>query len=144
MIRITQRADEPSGTPDRPCYYDAETEVDGVRFAARARYGVNHNLARQLVAAGISDQAVEITTFGICGVLTYPSLHWMAQRTIAEGPTTPICERKFTDPAEHSVRELDQSPFYAPFPRQGIRLPSDRNRLINCPLCGPYDGGADG
>jgi hypothetical protein len=102
MITIHhQRADEPSRTPDRPAYYDAETVfVGGQSYTARARYGVCHDIARQLVAAGVPDQPVTTVEQPSGWSIGYPSLHRMALRTVSESATHPVHGRRWTDPAE--------------------------------------------
>ena len=104
MITIYQAADEPSRSPDRPCYYIAKAEWRGQSFTARARYGVINDLARQLVAAGAEDHFVEVRVEGIPGYIAHRSLHQLATRTIEEGPTTPLRDVKWRDPSEHFAR----------------------------------------
>jgi hypothetical protein len=82
MIVIHQRADEAGRSPDRPCYYDAEANVLGQSYTVRARYGACHDLARELVAAGIPDQPVTTIHQPQGWRIGYPSLHRMALRTI--------------------------------------------------------------
>ena len=115
MIVIHQRADEASRSPDRPCYYDAEANVLGgssasspdaerqrlgQSYTVRGRYGACHDIARQLVAAGIPDQPVTTIQEPQGWRIGYPSLHPMALRTIVEGVTTTIREAVWKDPAE--------------------------------------------
>ena len=102
MITITQTADEASRTKERPAYYDAAATVEGVTYTARARYGVVNAVARQLVEAGIPDGPVQSPygrSTGVGWKIEYRSLHQMAERTVAEGPTQPVRGRKWSDPA---------------------------------------------
>ena len=99
-LTINLRANEASRTPDRPCFYDANTSVDGVTYAARARYGVCNEIARQLVAAGIPDQPVTAIQQPQGWQINYRSLHHMALRTIEEGATTLIRGRTWRDPSD--------------------------------------------
>ena len=71
-------------TPERSCFYEAECEVDGRRYAARSRHGAANELARVLVSAGVPDQPVEVRHTGLKGCVSYPSLHEMAGWTYEE------------------------------------------------------------
>jgi|SRR5215813_9469217 len=88
---------EPSRSKERPCFYDAETVVDGVRYVARARHGASYDLARKLVAAGIADQPVEIRQEGLRGGITFRSLYRMAERTVTEGSSRPLHSQRWGD-----------------------------------------------
>ena len=91
--------DRPSGPVGRPCFYDAEATWLGRSYVARARYGASHALARELVAAGIPDQPVEIIHTPGNAILAYKSLHRLAIYTVSEGPATLLRSRRWTDPS---------------------------------------------
>jgi hypothetical protein len=100
VIVIHHRADEASRSPDRPCFYDAEANVLGQSYTVRARYGAVHDLARELVAAGVPDQAVTTVQQPHGCQMGYPSMYRLAATTVSEGPTHPVHGRRWTDPAE--------------------------------------------
>lgn len=104
MITITQVADEASRTPDRPCYYDASAIVDGVEYKARARYDVTHDIARQLVAAGVPDQPVVTIQLPQGWKVSYRSLHKKAKYTVAEGASHSVHVERWRDPVEAFAR----------------------------------------
>lgn len=99
MILATIRPDEPSRSPERPCYYDASATIDGRTYTARARYGVVGALARLLVAAGVADAPLLVRQPG-AAEMTYRSFHAVAGRTIREGPAHPIHGAPWVDLAE--------------------------------------------
>jgi hypothetical protein len=101
MIEVYQHAEEATRTPENGCYWLTETMIDGQPYAARSRRGAPHELARALVAAGISDQPMIVRSFGLAGHATYKSLHTMAAYTIEENAgTTPrrVKWREYTGP----------------------------------------------
>ena len=66
----------------------ASTTINGETFEATSRHGAAMVLARHLVAAGIADQGVIVTTDDLAGSTGWRSLHHMATRTMSEGSTT--------------------------------------------------------
>jgi hypothetical protein len=90
MILMHQWPDEPTRTPNDICYYEAETFIEDRRYSARSRRGAPFALARILLAAGITDQPVQVTHKGVCGHMSYRSLHRMAELTVVENATTPV------------------------------------------------------
>jgi hypothetical protein len=104
MITIHQHPIEDSRTPGEACKWLATATVDGAPYEARSRYGAPHELARQLVAAGIEDQPVQVITGGLAGQMTYRSLHKMAGRTLEENRTTPLREAGWVDPAVRAAQ----------------------------------------
>ncbi len=137
MIAITQRADEASRSPDRRCYYVASAEVDGIAYAARARYGAANDIARQLVAAGIPDQSVIARTMPQGWELGYHSLYRLATRTVSEGPTRPLHEHRWIDPAvafSRHARVSTKGHFRGGFGSRRVIAPDARNH----PYFGAY------
>ena len=130
MITITICADEPSRTPERPCAYDATTEVEGVVYIARHRYGAAHAIARQLVAAGIADQPVAVLQPPQGYRIAYPSLHRMAGRTIAESATHPVHGRRWVDPAETFGRSPPTAHLLGVSPSADIPIPETADAAV--------------
>ncbi len=64
MIVVRQFADEASRTPNNSCYWQAECVVDGLAYVARSRHGAPYALARELLAAGIPDAPMQVTSAG--------------------------------------------------------------------------------
>jgi hypothetical protein len=98
IIKIRQRPDEASRSPDKSCRWIAECDLDGEHYEAQARLDAPNALARLLVDIGVADLQVVLITAGVRGEMTYPSLHRMAQRTIVESLTTPIRSTKWRPP----------------------------------------------
>ena len=90
MLPMHQWPSEPTRTPNDICYYEAEVVIDGQRYSARSRRGAPFALARVLLAAGLSDQPVQVTHKGLRGHMSYPSLYRMAELTVVESATTPV------------------------------------------------------
>ena len=84
-ITVTTWPDEATRTPNSTCVWIAEAAVDGRTYTARSRHGASNELARRLVAAGISDRPMAIHHRGLAGVMTWPSFHTAARSTFAEG-----------------------------------------------------------
>jgi hypothetical protein len=97
---MLQRPLEDTRTPGRSCVYQAECEVDGRSYSARSRHGAPNELARVLVAAGVSDQPVEVRQVGIKGCITYRSLHELACWTYEESATVPLRRVRWKPPAD--------------------------------------------
>jgi hypothetical protein len=68
----------------------AEAEVGGRRFEAKSRHGAPNALARELVAAGIPDQPIEIRYEGLAGSMRHKSFHTLAGRTFTKSASTPV------------------------------------------------------
>jgi hypothetical protein len=81
----TVRPLEETRTPNSGCTWLAECEVDGQRFEARCRHGAANALARELVAAGITDRPLEIHCDRVAGCLRWGSVAAAAGRTYTEG-----------------------------------------------------------
>ena len=101
-----QRPDETART-ERGCPWLIECTVDGTLYRARSRSGAPMALARLLVAAGIPDQPMRVTSAGLAGATLYRSIHRLAGRTIAESATGrgPKLVRFALRPADSWVRE---------------------------------------
>jgi hypothetical protein len=84
-ITVTTWPDEATRTPNSACIWVAETTVDGRNYTACSRHGASNELARQLVAAGISDRPVVIRYRGVVGTITWRSFHAAAMWTYSEG-----------------------------------------------------------
>ena len=91
------RADEGSLTEKSACSWIAEAAVDNRTITASSRHGAAYALARKLVAAEVPDQPVSVMFANLSGEMTYPSLHAMAHRTIAESDTAPARARSFSE-----------------------------------------------
>jgi hypothetical protein len=89
MIAMTQRL-AGQRTPDNIMPWEATTEIAGIGYTARSRRGAPFALARVLIAAGIPDQPVIVTTDGVRGTMRYPSLVRMAGLTMIETAKTPL------------------------------------------------------
>jgi hypothetical protein len=97
VIVIHQRIDPDSRTANRGSAWVAETIVDGVTYLARSRNGAPHEIARQLIAAGIEDQSARVYTAGIKGFMSYKSIAKMATRTIVESAARSVHSEKWSE-----------------------------------------------
>jgi hypothetical protein len=59
MIEVMTWPEESSRTPQKSCYWVAETTIDGIVYRARSRQGAANELARTLIAAGVADAPME-------------------------------------------------------------------------------------
>jgi hypothetical protein len=98
---------EATRTAENSCAFIAECEVGGRAFAARSRRGAPFALARDLVAAGVADQPVEVTHAGLRGAMRYPSLHRMAGLTITEGVRGSVEIGRWQERPDFSVGEAE-------------------------------------
>jgi hypothetical protein len=89
-IQVHCRPLEDTRTPNRPCQWLAECEIDGRYFVARSRHGAVYELARVLVAAGVEDRPLRVTFAGLAGYMTWPSFVKAARWTLTEGVATPL------------------------------------------------------
>jgi hypothetical protein len=92
-IVVRVRPLEETRTPNSGCLWLAECEVDGQHYEARTRHGAANALSRQLVAAGIADQPLEVHFDGLPGHLRWGSLEAAANRTYTEGNRPVQCIR---------------------------------------------------
>lgn len=86
-LSVKQWPDENTIMGSRGCFWIAECEVDGRTFTARSQRGAPHALARELVKAGIPDDAMVVISQGLVGDMTYRSFHRMAGFTYGESST---------------------------------------------------------
>jgi hypothetical protein len=84
-ITVTTWPDEARRTPNSACAWVAEATVDGRTYTARSRHGAPNELARQFVAAEITDRPMVIRYRGLAGTMTYRSFHAAATWTFSEG-----------------------------------------------------------
>jgi hypothetical protein len=89
-ISVTTWPDEDTRTPNRGCTYLAETTVAEVTHTVRSRHGAGNELARALVATGITDRPMEIRDRRRSDIvqLRYPSFRAAARWTYTEGNRT--------------------------------------------------------
>jgi hypothetical protein len=92
-IVVRVRPLEETRTPNSGCVWLAQCEVEGRRFEARSRHGAANALARDLVAAGITDRPLEVRFDGVAGCLRWGSLAAAAGRTYTEGNRPLQCIR---------------------------------------------------
>jgi hypothetical protein len=83
MIEIHQQI-APESCTGTGSAWRAVAMVEGRSYEATSRHGVPMALARVLVAAGVPDQPVVVTTDDLRGEVRYRSLHRMALRTMTE------------------------------------------------------------
>lgn len=96
-IEVVQWADEATRSRERGCYWQAECEVDGVRYVARSRNGAPNELARKLLAAEIPDAPLRIVSRGWRGHVSIRSFHRAAEFTIVEGFDRPLHREKWRE-----------------------------------------------
>jgi hypothetical protein len=108
----------PDSCTKRGSLWRASCTIDGTGYHADSRSGAAYALARVLVAAGIEDQPVRVTSdfrdgtkiVRLKGHLDYRSLHRMAGRIVSEG-NQPIrvipyvAPDEALRPSERTVRE---------------------------------------
>lgn len=87
MLIVRQWPAEATRKPDRPCYWVAETVINGRTYAVRSRYGAVNKLARLLVAVGIPDAPLAVTQPSLKGEIIYRSFYEAAKWTYAESAT---------------------------------------------------------
>src|SRR5262249_27426161 len=68
-----------------PCVWIAEATVEGRTYTARSRHGAPNELARRLVAGGLTDRPIIIRYAGLAGTMTYGSFHAAAKWTFNDG-----------------------------------------------------------
>jgi hypothetical protein len=103
MIRVHCRPLPETRTANSACAWVAEAEVDGRRFEARSRHGATNALARELVAAGLPDDMLEIHYEGLAGSMRYRSFYEAAGWTFAESAAAPLRRvpyRQLEEPSE--------------------------------------------
>jgi hypothetical protein len=64
--------------------------IDGQTHTARSRHGAPNEVARQLVAVGLTDRPMVIRNRGSAGTGTYRSFHAAAKWTFAESAHAPL------------------------------------------------------
>jgi hypothetical protein len=84
-IAVTTWPDEATWTSNSACVWIAEATVEGCTYTAQSRHGPANQLARQLVATGLSDRPMVIRYRGLAGTMTYRSFHAAATWTFSEG-----------------------------------------------------------
>jgi hypothetical protein len=92
-IVVRVRPLEETRTPNSGCLWLAECEIGGRHFQARSRHGAANELARQLVAAGVADQPLEVHFDGLPGCVRWGALKAAAKRTYTEGNRPLQCIR---------------------------------------------------
>jgi hypothetical protein len=111
VIQAKQRPDGQHRT-NRGCPWIAECTVDGVGYAASSRSGASYALARVLVAAGVPDQPMHLTSQGLRGETRLPSIHVMAGFTMAESATQPVHKVRWSpmpdQDAQRAMRDARQ------------------------------------
>lgn len=90
MVEVRQYPDLSGPLGSRGRAWIAECTVDGVPYRVRSYTGAPYALARALLAAGVADQPVSVTTAGLPGSCTQRSIAAMAEWTIAEGSTVNV------------------------------------------------------
>jgi hypothetical protein len=103
MIEMHQTIVPNSRPPEKGSKWIATCTIGGQEYSAISRSGASHELARVLVAAGIPDQEVKVTSDAMSGKtirrlpghLRYRSLHHMALWTCQESVTAPLRLRKW-------------------------------------------------
>jgi hypothetical protein len=104
-IRVYQHAEETTRSANNSCSWIAETIVNGIVYSVRSRYGAAHELARVLVAAGIPDAVMRVTTAGLRGEMVYRSVHAMAAYTFRENAQTPVRRARWVAPEDATQRD---------------------------------------
>jgi hypothetical protein len=84
-ISVTCSPEEGTRTANSPCVWVAEAMVDGRTYTAHSRHSAPNELARQLVAAGLTDRPMVIRYRGRAGTMTWHSFHAAAAWTYSEG-----------------------------------------------------------
>ena len=98
IIRVYQRPEEKTRSANNGCVWIAEIIVNGVSYVARSRHGAPQDLARVLVAAGIPDAPMQVTTAALRGETTYRSFYAAADRTIEEDAKVAVRSRRYRPP----------------------------------------------
>jgi hypothetical protein len=107
---------EETRTPNSGCVWLAQCEVEGRRFEARSRHGAANALARDLVAAGITDRPLEVRFDGVPGCLRWASVTAAAGRTYTEGNRPLQCIRWIAP--QNAVQAIRAGP------KQGVLAPA--------------------
>lgn len=89
-VSVRMWPEEDTRTPEKFCFYTAETQIDGVTYRGRSRTGASNELARVLVAAGVPDAPMHVEQVGIAGHLVWKSFHKAALWTYEETATKPL------------------------------------------------------
>ena len=90
MIQTQQVLDRTKPYGSRGIAWVAECVVDGKPYTVRSRSGAPYALARALIADGVPDQAMVVTSDGLVGETRYRSIHAMAGKTVMESATQPV------------------------------------------------------
>src|SRR5881394_2491131 len=78
-IRVHEWPLEETRSPAKGCASVAACESAGVPYSAKSRHGASNELARALVAAGISDAPMIVTHRGLRGEAMIRSFHEAAR-----------------------------------------------------------------
>src|SRR5215471_5263345 len=114
-IIVTARPLEETRTANSGCIWLAECEIGGQRFEAQSRHGAVNTLARELMAAGITDRPLEVRFDGLAGSLRWGSIAAAAKRTYTEGNRPLQCIRWVApQDAVQTIRAV---------PKQGVKGP---------------------
>ena len=128
MIRVHCRPLAETRTANTTCAWVAECEVDGRRFEARSRHGAANALARELVAAALPDDGLEVRYEGLAGSLRYRSFRAAAGWTFVESAATPLRRAPF--------REFEKA-------SEGVETVSPGDgRCVTSPAAGSLDSGS--
>jgi hypothetical protein len=121
-VIVYQRPDEATRTPDRSCNWIGEATVDGRTYTAISRMAPANDIARQLVAEGVSDRPLEIHTEGLRGALVWPSFHKVAERHLAENAGRPVHSISWSSVAARDAWRVAQRVSPKPH-KQGVIAP---------------------
>ena len=72
-VIVHQRPLEETRTPGKSCKWVAEAIVNGRTYTAISRMAPANDIARQLVADGVPDAAMQVYTVGLKGCLSWYS-----------------------------------------------------------------------
>jgi hypothetical protein len=118
-ITVHQRPLQETRTANKSCKWVAEAIVSGRTYTATSRMAPANDIARQLVADGVSDAPMQVYTAGLRGYLVHRSLYKAAGFTIEDTATKPAHIARWESPEARAARITATLP-----QKQGVRVPA--------------------
>src|SRR5215469_16549487 len=103
-ITVHQRPLARTRSPNNSCRWIAEAIVDGRTYMATSRMAPANDIARQLVADGVPDDAMHVHTEWLKGGLIWRSFHRAAGVTVEETMTKLVHVTRWRDPTVEAAQ----------------------------------------
>jgi hypothetical protein len=116
IITVHQRPLEETRTATKSCKWVAEAIVSGRTYTATSRMALANDIARQLVADGVSDAPMQVYTAGLKGCLDWRSFYSAAGYTFEDNDWGPVKRRR--------PRPSQDEQGVPTGPKQGVNAPA--------------------